>query len=177
MPSGNRSPVEKQAQQTSQQLNERGNANQDTAQGTLSQFEGPVQDSPFYKSLLTSGTEATSDAYDNATANMRAKANQSGFNYTQPAEQGAEAEIGGREAKAIGDLPSEAAQQASQAALTAAGDTAQIGANQQQVGEGYTTGAVVPLENQYQNAQNSFWKTLSSIPGTVTTAAAGAGGL
>jgi hypothetical protein len=162
-----RSPIEKTATATSATDQGRSVASEDKAQGTLNQFEGPVQDSPFYKSLLTSGTEATSNAYNAATASERARANAAGINYTQPAEQGAENELRGSEATALGDLPGEAAVAATAPTLTAAGDTAGIGATEGSLGAQYFTGGAVPLENAYQNAQSQFTNALLGIPGQV----------
>ena len=91
------------------------------AQGTLGQFEGPVQESPFYKALLTQGTEATSRAYERAQGNVRARAHQAGFGYNQPVEQGAEAELGARGASELSSLPGRSMLQAAPLALEAAG--------------------------------------------------------
>lgn len=170
MSSPSRSPLENDAIATSKQDAAKGSANQDTAQGTLSQFEGPVQSSPYYKSLLTNGTEATSSAYNNVAANAKTAANKAGFNYTQPAATGAETEVQGQEAAALGSLPTKAAEAAAPLSVQAAQDTAGIGASQQATGLGYETGVAAPLENTYQNSQQNFWKSLSSIPGTVTGA-------
>lgn len=97
------------------------------AQGTFGQFEGPVQKSPFYKALKTAGIESTSRAYDNARADMREKANLSGFGYNQPVEQGADRELSAAESSALARVPSEAMLEATGPALSAAGATAGIG--------------------------------------------------
>ena len=38
----------------------------------LDQYNGPVQNTPYYKSLLQAGTTSTNQAYDNATRNLKA---------------------------------------------------------------------------------------------------------
>jgi len=98
-----------------------------TAQGTDSQFEGPVQQSPFYKALLTTGTEGTSSAYGNAESNIRRNANASGFGYNQPVAQGAEDQVQAQEAGAMANLPAEAAEEAAPLALSAAQQTGGMG--------------------------------------------------
>ena len=66
------------------------------AAGNLSSLNGPNPGStPYYKALLTSGTQATADAYKNAQSNLLAKSRNAGFGYTQPATTGAQSELGG----------------------------------------------------------------------------------
>jgi hypothetical protein len=84
---------------------------------TGSQFEGPVTESPYYKALVSAGTAATTGAYKNAQAAVRARANAAGYNYTQPVEQGAEGELGNEEASALSKVPTNAAIAAVQPAL------------------------------------------------------------
>jgi hypothetical protein len=159
-----RSPVEDKVGGVSDQERQQGMANQGTAQGTLSQFEGPVQDSPFYKALKTAGTESTANAYASAKSNTAARAKSAGFGYQQPVAQGAGEQIGAEEAKAQAQVPGRALMEASGPALSAAGTTAGIGAAQQGVGLGYS-GQQVDLEKQYQEQlaaqQQAMWKAIS----------------
>lgn len=97
------------------------------AQGTLDQFEGPVQDSPFYKALLTTGIEGTSRAYDTARSNQRARANMSGFGYTQPVAQGGENQLQAQETSDLAKVPRDAALGTAPLALQAAGQTGSMG--------------------------------------------------
>ena len=76
---------------------------------TGAQFEGPVTSSPYYKALVSAGTSATTGAYNNAQAAVRARANAAGYNYTQPVTQGAEAEQGTEEAQSLAQVPTQAA--------------------------------------------------------------------
>lgn len=139
----------------------------DANESTLGQFRGPVNQSPFYKSLLTTGTEATSNAYDSARANARARANMAGFNSTQPAEQGAESEMAGREAAALSEVPTKALSEAVQPELAAANLTAGEASSLGNQGLGYFTGGVVPLEVQNQQANQGFWNSLANIAGSL----------
>lgn len=167
-----RGDVEQDARKASATDQSRSIASQDTAQGTLSQFEGPVDQSPFYKQLLKAGTEGTANAYQSAKANTAARAKTAGFGYAQPVAQGAQDQIGSEEAKAQARVPGEALVQATGPALTAAGETAGIGATQGGQGLGYMTGAAVPLEQQYQTMlqqrQAAMWKAISGAAGAVT---------
>jgi len=164
---GGRSPVQKKAQSLSSQNAAAGAGKQETAQGTLSQFEGPVQDSPFYKSLLSTNMDSTANAYRNAAATAKRNAAGAGFAESSPVAQGAEAETGAEEAAALARVPGETMVQATAPTLSAASTTAGIGASQQGTGLGYETGAVVPLEEQYQNSQQALWNALAKIPGDV----------
>jgi hypothetical protein len=95
----------------------------DKSQGTLNQFEGPVQDSPFYKALTTTGIENTSRAYDRAKSGMRERANMSGFGYNQPVEQGGENQLASQEASSLAEVPRDAMLSVAPLALGAAGQT------------------------------------------------------
>lgn len=85
--------------------------------GTGSQFEGPVQNSPFYKALVSAGTSATTGAYNAAQAAVRARANASGYGGNQPVTQGAEAQIGTQEASDLSKVPTQSLISAVQPAL------------------------------------------------------------
>lgn len=120
-------------QQTTQAL---ANQNQDqstamgdvnAAQGTYSQFEGPVQNSPFYKSLLTTGIQDTSRAYDTARSNMAQRANAAGFGYNQPVAQGAQNQLQSQEASALANVPQQAMLGAAPLSLQAAQGSGQLG--------------------------------------------------
>jgi len=154
-----RSPLEGQANATSQQDQASATANENTAQGTLSQFEGPVQDSPYYKALVSSGEDATSQAYQNAEEATRANANQAGFGYEQPVTQGAESAVQAQEASQLGQLPTQAMEAAAPLSMQAAGQTAGIGESQGQQGLGYF-GDATSLEEQYQQMNQSFLNQL-----------------
>jgi len=158
-------PGKSGTQQTAEATQVSDQAQQDkltgAAQGTLSQFEGPVQNSPFYKALLTQGTEATSRAYDTARANTASRAKAAGFGYAQPIAQGAQDQVGSQEAEALARLPGDTMLQAAQPAQQAAGETAQIGANYGQQGSAALNNATT-LQNT--NSQNSLWNKLWSLP-------------
>lgn len=161
-----RGDVEQDARKASAEDRARSIKSQDTAQGTLSQFEGPVQDSPFYKALKTAGTEGTANAYQSAKSNVRARANAAGFGGPSPVGQGAEAGVESEEAKAQARVPGEALTAATGPALSAASTTAGIGATQGGQGLGYMTGAAVPLEQQYQQQlaarRAAMWKAIQT---------------
>lgn len=108
-----------------------------TAQGSLGQFEGPVQQSPFYKALLTSGIESTSNAYDQARANTAQRAQMAGFGYSQPITQGADNQLAAREAETQASLPREAMLETAPLTMRAAEDTIGIGRDKAGMGQAY----------------------------------------
>jgi hypothetical protein len=146
----------------------KGNDLTDTAQGTLSQFEGPVQNSPFYKSLLTTGTEATTNAYDSAKANANARANAAGFGYTQPIAQGAQNQVGAQEASALAAVPREAMTATAPLSLQAAQDTAQIGENAGSQALGWNQASQNWNNDAYnmQSRRNGWLQNLNNVQNT-----------
>lgn len=127
-----------------------------TAQGTLGQFEGPVKDSPYYKSLLATSTDATSNAYENAKASSAARAKQAGFGMDSPIGQSASRETTGQEAGALAELPARAYASTAPLALQAAGQTAGMGTELGREATQTETGAVVPLEEEYMKRSAKF---------------------
>ena len=105
-----------EAQDAQQRADQQNRANQ-----TLGQFQGPVEQSPFYKALLTTGTESTSRAYDRARANTARRAQMAGFGYEQPVTQGAQTQVDAEEASALAQVPQNSLVRASQPALQAGG--------------------------------------------------------
>lgn len=152
----------------------------DTAQGTLSQFEGPVEKSPFYKALKTAGTESTADSYRSAKSNVLARAKASGFGGAgQPVTEGATAGMESEEAKAQAQVPGRALTAAAPLSLEAARGTqagagirAGMGGEPGREGEGYFTQGAVPLEQQYQDMmakrRAGFWKALQKAGGVAS---------
>jgi hypothetical protein len=143
---------------------------QDTAaaRGTLQQFQGPVQQSPFYKALLTSGIEGTSRAYNNARANTRQRAGAAGFGYNQPVAQGADNELGAREATDLAAVPRQAAIAATGPALQSAGMSGQMGLSEGLQGLQANQGAY----NMNQR-RRTFWDDLQRIGPMAAGAAEG----
>lgn len=125
------------------------------AQGTLGQFEGPVQQSPFYKALKTSGLEQTSSAYNNARSNMRQQAKSAGFGYAQPATQGADDQLQSQEAGALAQVPGQALTEATQPALAASAQTGGMGM-------GYGNQGAGLLNSAYgmQKGRSGLWNQL-----------------
>lgn len=168
-----RSPVEGQVGSVAKQNQQQQGADYGKAQGTLDQFEGPVQQSPFYKSLLTTGTEGTSNAYQNVMTNTRARANQAGFGEQQPVTQGAETQVAAQEAKDLAAQPNKALLEASEPALQAAGQTAGMGTQLGNEAVGYS-GQQVDLEKQYQQQEQQWGQGLfNSLLGVGTDIATG----
>lgn len=141
---------------------QQGMANQ-TLDRASNLITGNPQQTPFYKSLLTSGTQATTDAYKGAQSNLLAKANQAGFGYAQPVTQGAQAELGGEEAGALGRIPAAATQAAEQAQLEQGGLLNQQAGIESGAAQGYFgTGSQAEQGQLNRNAQ--FWQSLLALP-------------
>jgi hypothetical protein len=134
----------------------------DTA-GPLSYFTGsdPTQ-SGLYKSLVTTGTESTARAYDNAKSNLRQRANTAGFGYAQPVEQGGETSLGNEEAKAMTDVPRKALMDTIQPELSALNIRANE-AHNYDPGQ-YVSGAA-GLEQSRQQQQGGLFSNLLGLAG------------
>ena len=131
-----------------------------TANATDANFSGPTTSSPYYKSLLATGTDATTTAYNNAKATSAAKANAAGFgNAGQPVAEGANNEINAQESASLARLPAQAEEATAPLQLEAAGQ--QIGEGTALGGEavGYS-GQASNLAQAYMNARNSFYNNL-----------------
>jgi hypothetical protein len=144
------SPLIGQAQSISGQERGAGQSNIDTGTGMEKQAVTDPTSSPLYKALYSTEAGGMSKAYDTATSNLRAKANASGFGYSQPAETGAETELRGREASSIGQLPGQVAAESVPLELQAGRDITGAGTSELQAGNQMFTQGAVPLEQQYQ---------------------------
>lgn len=163
-----RSPLEGTATSVAAQDQAVKTADYSTAQGTNAQFEGPVDKSPFYKALERTGIESTSNAYQGARANMRARANATGFGGSnQPIVAGAESQMDVAEGRDLAAVPGKALTAAAPLSLEASKQTADMGTASGAQGVGYF-GEGVGLEKQYQDQvfqqQQAMWNALSQIP-------------
>lgn len=161
-----RSPQETNVQNIASQNRAGQAAYYGTAQGTDSQFEGPVQDSPYYKSLVATGTDATSNAYQNAQAGSIAGAEQAGFGQNSPIGQAASREQTGQEATALAQVPTQAMNAAAPLSLQAAGQTANMGTQLGNEGVQYQQQGT-SLEEQYDQMNQGFWNNLEQAGGSV----------
>lgn len=139
-----------QRKQATTDFSQQGNLT-NAAQSTDSQFEGPVNQSPFYKSLLTTGIQNTSNAYQNAQSNVKANANSAGFGQNQPVAQGANNQVQAQETSALANVPNQAMEAAAPLSLEAANQTGNMGM-------GYGTQGVNLLNPNA--AKPPLWQTL-----------------
>jgi hypothetical protein len=166
-------PMIGKTQGISQQQQNAGAGNIASGVGMENQAVTNPTSSPLYKALYSTEAGQMSNAYGNAQANTAAKARQAGFGYQQPAAQGAQAELGGREASALGQLPGEVAAQTVPMELQAGNQIAQAGLGQEGQGNQLFTQGVEPLEQQYQQYSLNYvpmWQRLlggaiGKIPG------------
>jgi hypothetical protein len=114
---------------------------------------------PFGKSLVTAGTQATSNAYGQAKQNENANAQAHGFGFDQPVTAGADNALGAQEAGALAQVPAQAEQEAIQPELEAAQlQTSQAGQFNPAPYYGDYTGA----QEAGENASNSWEQALGS---------------
>lgn len=139
----------------------------DTAFGNVNatdaNFSGPTQNTPYYKSLLATSTDATSNAYENAKASSAQRAAQAGFGQTSPIGQAASRETEGAEAGALAELPAKAYAATAPLQLQAAGQQLQEGATLGGEATATETGAVVPLEEEFQKRKTQFASNLAKV--------------
>jgi hypothetical protein len=146
------------------------------AQSGLTQFEGPVQQSPFYKALWNTGISSTSKAYDNADTAMRQRAQQAGFGYNQPITQAGDNQLRAQEASDLGSLPDRALTAAAPLDLQASGQTAGLAG--QEAGTAATYGnqslgygnellnansQAAALQARRQAQQQSLWQSIAGL--------------
>lgn len=158
-----RSPVESAAENISAQ----DRAGQSTAYGNVNatdaNLSGKTTDTPYYRSLLATSTDATSNAYQSAKSASAARANAAGFGNTQPVAQGGQSELEAREAGAMSELPAKAIESTVPLQLRAAEQQLSEGGELGREGEGYFTGGAVPLEEEYQKRNSAFQQKLWDI--------------
>jgi hypothetical protein len=139
-------------------------AGQSTAYGNVNatdaNFAGKTQDTPYYKSLLATSTDATSNAYENAKASSAARAKAAGFGYGSPIGDAASRETTGAEAGALAELPAKATAATAPLQLEAAGQQLSEGTALGQQATQTETGAVVPLEEEYMKRNTAFQNRL-----------------
>lgn len=166
-------PISSTLTNTTAQDQAQQNSLNNTAQGTLSQFEGPVQNSPYYKSLLATGTEGATSAYNAAKANLNQEAATAGFTPASSSLPGAATELNASEAQTLAGEPASAAQEATSAAIPAAEATANIGNEYGTEAEGYSS-QNTQLEEQLQalqaQQQMGLLSALANVGGDVAEA-------
>ena len=170
-----RSPVEQQGQDISKQDRTAQQGDYNSARSTTSQFSGPIDQSPFYKALYRTGTEGTSEAYNNARSNMRQRASAAGYGSQQPVEQGAETQLDVKEGQDLAKVGPNSLVAATQPALESAQISSGMGTAEGSQGASYWN-STIPLEQQYQTQlaqrNQAMWNALAQIPQDIMLAGA-----
>lgn len=142
----------------------------------LTDFEGPAGTSPFYRSQVTSGHEGVASGYRDTRSNAKMQARAAGFGYEQPVAEGADEEIGAREAsdqsKVERDALTSEAGMKMQAAGIRTGEMSQFNPDSSIKTSG-------DLENQRLNRRMQIFSSLAKLGmsgATMGLTAAGAGG-
>ena len=165
-----------QGQQTASADQQQENTLSADAQGTLSQFEGPVQQSPFYKALLTSGQENTTAAYNNARSNVAEKAKASGFGYANPVATGS-GQLDAQEAGAKASLPARTATEVAPLSMEAADESGTLAMGYGHQGAQYYGDAArlkaAKMKQDWGNAQQ-IYQDSSQTAGSIGDALLGA---
>jgi hypothetical protein len=140
-----------------QQQQNTGQSNINAGLNTTDQAVSNPTGSPLYKALYNTEVGQMSKAYDSASANTTAQARQAGFGYQQPVAQGAQDQLRGQEASAIGQLPGQVASQSVPLEMQAGQQQTQAGISE--LGQGnslYGQAALGPLEQQYQQYSQNY---------------------
>lgn len=168
-----RSPVESESQNISAQDRAGQSAAYGNVNATDANFAGATKDTPYYKSLLATSTDATSNAYDSAKASSAERAKMARFGYSQPAAQGGQTEMEAKEAGALAELPAKAYAATAPLQLEAAGQQLSEGSALGGQGVAYH-GQAIDLEQEYQKRNSGFQNRLWDIGAGAVAGAAGA---
>jgi hypothetical protein len=155
-------PEEQQSINQQQQDQATQNAAYGNVNSTDSNFSGPTQNTPYYKAMVASTSDATSNAYQNAQANAAQSAQQAGFGQSSPIGQAASREVTGAEATQQAQIPAQAMEQTAPLQLQAAGQQLSEGTAAGQQGEGYENIAAnqnTAYQNRRQSFNNQLWNT------------------
>ena len=126
--------------QSTQQQN-RANSLGDQVTANNSQYNGPVTSTPYYKSLLQSGTQSTNQSYDNASRNLKQSMEGAGVGGASGAAQGNNAAMGAQRASTLGQVGTNAIQGASQMQMNANSQQLQQAGMDSGAAQGYFSGA------------------------------------
>ena len=136
-------------------------------EGGLAQYEGPLEDTAFYRAQVRRGTEATARSFDQSRVAMRGRARSAGFGYEQPASIGSEGAIEQGRAAALSRVPGEAA------IATAPLQMRAIGLRTQQAGIyqplGYEAAALgqqqfgLQAQELRKRRKTSLWRSIAKV--------------
>jgi hypothetical protein len=127
--------------------------------GNLDQFNGPVQGTPYYKSLLQSGTDSTNSAYNNATRNLKMSMEGAGVGGASGAVQGNTAAMGAQRAGDLAKVGPAATEGATNMQMQGNAQALQEAGMYSGAGLGYYSGAS-QAENARLASQGSMWEGL-----------------
>lgn len=144
----------------------------DVSKSTSYFMGGDPSKTGLYRSLLTTGTDATNNAYNQAKAATRLHSNVSGFGYASPTGEASDTGIETARAGDLSKVPGQALQ-------TAAGDELQAAGIEAGVGGSYLGNQSDNMkisndaEMQRQKMNMAWLDALSSAAGSAATAYAG----
>lgn len=164
--------------QTQSDLQKRSTGAIDQVTANNGQFNGPVQDTAYYKSMLAAGTDSTNAAYDAASRNVKLASAGAGVGGSSGATQGNVAATEAQRASDLGKVQQGAISDTTDKQLTANGQQLQGAATEQ-------SGATSALDEASQAEiarmkQGSLWSNLLMAgvgqAGSLAKAFAGGGG-
>lgn len=132
-------------------------ANQVTANN--SQYNGPLNQTPFYQAMLKQGTQSTNAAYDNAGRNLKMSMESAGVGGSSGAAQGNNAAMGAQRASALSQVPTQATLSTAGMQQQANSQQAMLAAMYSGAGLGYYGGANTDEQNALAR-QSSMWNGL-----------------
>jgi len=154
-----KSTAEKQGYQQSGADQQKTDQQTGIVNANLDQYNGPVQNTPYYKSLLQAGTTSTNQAYDNATRNLKASMEGAGVSGASGAAAGTVAGAGAQRAGALGKVGTDATQAASEMQMRANAQRLQEAGMYSGAGLGYFSVASQAEKNRL-NSQGSLFNSL-----------------
>lgn len=142
----------------------------DENEATASQYNGPAEKTPYYRSRLNTDITATSKAFNDTRAQGRLAGNARGFGYTSPIAQGNEQSLASEESSRLGQLPGEAldatAKEQDVQSGIRSGEASSLGSD-----AGTELSTAANAENQRLARRSAMWNSIISGGAAVAGAA------
>jgi hypothetical protein len=156
---GGSSQQEKTSQQYQGQQQQAAQQQEGQSSATLGQYMGNVQSTPYYQSLLKSGTQSTNQAYDQSARNLKQSMEGAGVSGMSGASAGNNAAMDAQRANALGQVSTNALQGATAQQDTALGLSNQLAGTESQAATQY--GSQATQEEMQQNQEQAgMWSAL-----------------
>jgi hypothetical protein len=121
-----------------------------------SQFNGPVQNTPYYKALLQQGTTSTNQAYDSASRNLKTSMEGAGVGGSSGAAAGNNAAMASQRASTLSQVQPSATTNATNMQMNANQQSLQEAGMYSGAGLGYFGGANQDEQNALQRQSSMY---------------------